>query len=73
MDRLRSTDLRNLNLIVIVIGVEPDRGPIAASNKEIPDRDWGTFSVGAAEISRSMPTLLVKASSYRLARNADDA
>ena len=71
--RLRSIDFRKLNFLVSETGVEPDSGPIAASNKEIPDRDWGTCSVGAADIFNSMATLVVPESSYRLARNADDA
>ena len=71
--RLRSIDLRNLNFLVRVIGVKPDRGPICASNKKIPYKDFGVSSVGTANVPRSMPSFVVITSRYRLASNADDA
>ena len=73
MGRPLFTDLRHLSLVGIVIGVESDRGVIAARNEKKPHRDRDVFAVGASKMPRSMPTLVVITSRYGLASNADDA
>ena len=73
MGRLSFTDLRHLDPVVRVTGMEPDCGAIGAGNEKVPYRDSGVFGVGAAKMPRSMPTFMVITSKYRRTSNADDA
>ena len=73
MGRPLFTDLRHLNLVGFVIGVEFDRGAIGERSEKIPHRDRGVFAVGAAATPRSTPTLVVITPRRRLASNAGDA
>ena len=73
MGRLSFTDLRQLDLVVRVTGMEPDCGAIGAGNEKVPYRDSGVFGVGAAKMPRSMPTAMVVTSRYGRTSNANDA
>ena len=67
-----SIDPCNLHLGVRLIGVEPHRQPIAARDREVPERDRGVGGKGIPQLHRSMPPLVVIAVRDRLACNAHD-
>jgi len=73
MGRRIFTDLRHLDLLALVTGMESDCGAIGAGNDKVPYRDIGVFGVGAAKLPRSMTTFMVITSKYRRTSNADDA
>ena len=67
------TDLRYLNLVVILIGMESDHGAIGACNEKIPHGDRCAFAIGAAKMQRNMPSFVGITSKYWKANNADNA